>query len=169
MELLQCVLQCAAVCCSVLQCVAVCCSVSQCVAVCCNMLQSRGQTCSLCTPFNSNREKKATQQKLARSKNKLCAGDSRRMEGKTTSLTHIFAGGKREGEVSKKNKTCCAAGDSRWIVGNTISSNICTSADSCVNIKLSSCPSSSCFFFCVSPSFFCVSPSEKSMLSIWSS
>jgi len=104
---------CAAVCCSVLQCVAVCCSVSQCVAVCCNMLQSRGQTCSLCTTFNSNREKKATQQKLARSKNKLCAGDSRRMEGKTTSLTHIFAGGKREGEVSKKNKTCCAAGDSR--------------------------------------------------------
>ena len=36
---LQCVLQSAAVCCSVLQCVAVYCSVWQCVAVCCSVLQ----------------------------------------------------------------------------------------------------------------------------------
>jgi len=33
-QVLSCVLQCVAVCCSVLQCVAVCCSVLQCVAVC---------------------------------------------------------------------------------------------------------------------------------------
>ena len=36
--MLQCVLQCVAVCCSVLQCVAVCCSVLQYVAVCCSVL-----------------------------------------------------------------------------------------------------------------------------------
>jgi len=35
----MCVLQCAAVCCSVLQCVAVCCSVLQCVVVCCRVSQ----------------------------------------------------------------------------------------------------------------------------------
>jgi len=41
---LECVLQCVAVCCSVLQCVAVCCSVLQCVAVCCSMLQAHSAT-----------------------------------------------------------------------------------------------------------------------------
>ena len=51
--LLQCVavccsvLQCIAVCCSVLQCVAVCCSVLQCVAVCCSVLQCVAVCCSV--------------------------------------------------------------------------------------------------------------------------
>ena len=57
LQLLQCVvvccsvrcsvLQCAAVCCSVLQCVAVCCRVSQCVAVCCSVLQRVALCCSV--------------------------------------------------------------------------------------------------------------------------
>ena len=44
---LQCVLQCVAVCCSVLQCVAVCCGVLQCVAVCCSELQCVAVCCSV--------------------------------------------------------------------------------------------------------------------------
>ena len=39
-SVLQCVVQCVAVCCSVLQCVAVCCSVLQCVEVCCSVLRT---------------------------------------------------------------------------------------------------------------------------------
>ena len=45
--LLQGVLQCVAVCCSVLQRVAVCCSVLPCVAVCCRMMQNVAECCSI--------------------------------------------------------------------------------------------------------------------------
>ena len=45
-SVLQCVLQCVAVCCSVLQCVAVCCSVLQCVAVCGSALQFVAACCN---------------------------------------------------------------------------------------------------------------------------
>ena len=44
MKLLQCVLQCVAVCYIVLQCAAVCCSVLQCVAVCCSVSCVSGVT-----------------------------------------------------------------------------------------------------------------------------
>ena len=47
--MLQRVLQCDAVCCSVLQCDAVCCSVLQCDAVCCSVLQCDAVCCSECT------------------------------------------------------------------------------------------------------------------------
>jgi len=44
---LQCVAECAAVCCSLLQCVAVCCGVLQCAAVCCSVLQCVAVCCSV--------------------------------------------------------------------------------------------------------------------------
>jgi len=47
-SLVQCVLQCAAVCCSVLQCVLQC--MLQCVAVCCSLLQCVAVTCTPSTP-----------------------------------------------------------------------------------------------------------------------
>ena len=60
MSVLQCVLQCIAVCCSVLQCVAVCCSVLQYVAVCCGHIHVCGMWASTCVTGSTHMYVSAT-------------------------------------------------------------------------------------------------------------